>query len=317
MVKQYASENSDISNIKAAIITLETSLKSDKDKLSRMESQYTSVASDRLNKRLREGVDIRKAETNQRQLTTAEAKKDRLEEEFDAKIEALKDKKERMIAEYDGKIEVLKAKKRTELEGVDSTISYFKPIVNKYYESAPEVIVSYPPSYYGLKESIEISDRQLTMWKNTLLSVLEQNVIAAPSPADIARDKERAKAIAEDNARAIEAEARQREEEGRINLERKAAFRAEEERVKQKRPTNTLVIKEDPRKVAIRLAQMKATEEYRDSNGIRDMDCEINDSTSVEEDEDEDLLGDYNWATERGLQVPEGILRKLKERKLI
>jgi hypothetical protein len=26
---------------------------------------------------------------------------------------------------------------------------------------------------------------------------------------------------------------------------------------------------------------MKATEEYRDSNGIRDMDCEINDSTSI------------------------------------
>jgi hypothetical protein len=318
LAKHYASQNDEVSNIRAAITALDASLKANKDKLSKMESQYSHVASDRLSKRLKEGVDIRKAETNQRQLTTAEAKKDRLEEEFDAKIEALKEKKERMIAEFDGKIEVLKAKKRTELEAVDSTISYFKPIVNKYYEAVPEVIVSYPPSYYGIKEEIETAERQLSMWKNTLVTVLEQQVSAVESPEEKQLKARREQARREDHALAVEAAARQKEEEGRINLERKAAYRAEEERnrEKQKSATNTLVTpREDPKKMAIRLAEMKASEELRAENG--EVEVKEDESDREEEEKDEDLLADYAWAKEKGLPVLQSTLQKLRDRKLI
>jgi len=316
LAKHYASQNDEISDIKGTILVLEATLKVDKDKLSKMEAQYSHVASDKLNKRLKEGADIRKAETNQRQLTTAEAKKDRLEEEYDAKIEALKEKKERMIAEYDGKIEVLKARKRTELEAVDSTISYFKPIVNKYYDSVPEVIVSYPPSYYGLKEGIETAERQLTMWKNTLLTVLENQVNVVESPEEKQLKARREQARQEGIALAKEAEARQREEEIRINLERKAAYRAEEERnkEKQKSVTNTLVhVKEDPKKMTTRIAEMRRSEELRAQNGAVEV-GEISDKE--DDDSDENLLKDYAWRKERGL-LTEGFLQKLRDRKLI
>lgn len=302
LAKHYASQNDEVSDIKAAILVLEASLKVNKDKLSKMEAQYSNVASEKLNRKVKEGADVRKAESHQHQLNTAMTKKERVEREYDAKIEALQRKKEEALA------------------AVDETICYFKKYVERYYDSVPEVIVSYPPSYYGIKEEIETAERQLTMWKNTLLVVLEQQINAVESPEEKQLKLRREQARREDAALAIEVAARQREEEGRINMERKAAFAAEEERIKERnrQKANTLVTpKEDSKKMAIRLAEMKASEELRAMNGEVEVKEESDKEEEEEKEKDEDLLEDRRWCMERGLPVPESTLQKLRDRKLI
>lgn len=325
LIKQKSKEVTDdpVAISELMVLQLQDIVSSLTAKVKTYESQYNTVAKVKLEKRLKEGVDGKRAEDYRQQVDKSSSKKENAENVWDAKIEALETKRQAAIAEFDQKISLMKAKKEAEIKAVESTIQYFTGLLNKYYEDVqPTPTIQYPPAYYKHSKDLEDAHRQLKSAEHQLLIVKASNYIPAKSPSDIARDKERARIIAEGKAQAIEAEIRQKEEEGRINLERKAAYMAEEQRIKERiKQIKTVIVlpKEDPKKMAIRLAELKASEEFRSMNGAVEV-KEESDSTAEDkedDDKDEELLEDYKWAIERNLPVPQSTLQKLRERKLM
>mgnify|MGYP003657173615 CR=1 FL=1 len=349
LIKQKSkSTSSDVEIQELLILQLKNAVSSMKAKVEAYESQYSTVAKVKLEKRLKEGVDGKRAEEYQKQVDHSTTKKETMEITWDTKIEALENEKTLAISSYERKIEefqekikaaeilynskltTAKAKKTEALTLVQKTIDTFTGYVNKYYEDVqPELTVQYPPAYYKHAKELEDTNRELKSAEHLLLVIKAAGYTPSKSPADIAREKERARIIAEEKAEAIEAEYRQREQAMAEAIARKAAFKAEEERIKERareRAKTSSVVnynkEEEAKKVAIRLAQLKATEEYRSANGVEDLniyneESDTDTANNKDDDKDDDLLEDYKWATEKGLPVPEAILKKLKDRNLI
>jgi hypothetical protein len=343
LIKQKSKEGTDdpVAISELLVLQLKDIVSSLTAKVNTYESQYSTVAKVKLEKRLKEGVDGKRAEAYQKQVDDSTSKKETMEITWDVKIDALENDKLAIISSYEKKIEdyqekikaanilynsklsIAKAKKIEALTTVQRTIDTFSGYVNKYYEDVQsEPTVQYPPAYYKHSKDLEDAHRQLKIAEHQLLIVKASSYTSAKSASDIARDKERARIIAEEKAEAIETAARQREEEGRINLEKKAAFAAEEERIKERNKQRKTIIvtpKEDPKKMAIRLAEMKASEEFRAMNGAVEVkeESDKEESGKEEEEKDEDLLEDYRYAIERNLPVPQSTLQKLRERKLM
>ena len=320
------------------ILQLQQSVNSLKSKVDSYEAQYSTVAKVKLEKRLKSGVDGKRAEEYQKQVDYSTVKKETLEDTWDMKIQQIENDKmttitsyERKIEEYqdrikaaqllyDSKLSTANAKKKEAIIKVQATIDTFTGYVNKYYEDAqPEITITYPPAYYKCKDELERQELALKDSQYQLLLIKAQGFVPSKSIVDIAKDKHRLKIIAEEKEVLRQAELRQREEEARINLQKKAEYKAEEERAKLQTKVAVPIVKEDPAKTAIKLREMKASEEYRKAQGIDDLDSEeilISDAPQPDET-DAELLDDYIWATKRNLPIPDGILQKLKDRGLL
>ena len=219
-----------------------------------IESQYSNVAKAKLERRLKSGVDDRKLGTHQKQLDSANTKKEDCEKHYDDKIERLEEQKTALDAEIDDLVDAYRtklkatyakkerdidkriaeanAKKERDVKAFELTISYFQPLVDAYYETQPQADVAFPASYYKKKEQLEKLTRQIAtneMLINNMIRHAWQTAQEPESQEEITRRRLREQARREDMEAQREAEASQLEMECRENAVKRAAYEREAE----------------------------------------------------------------------------------------
>ena len=209
------------------------------------ETQYSLVAEDKKEKRLKAGVNIATAGRHEANVTSAIVKRDAKIEEAEGKCERKVKKNTDKIAELKRQIkdleldneetipEQLKKDIETVTTAAQSTLDYFQPLVDRCYEDIPAVI-NYPPSHF--KKQALIKEIQSTIKFRTTqlleLKAAEYQPEQRLTQADIDRAKARAQARAEDAQQKADAEERQYEMECQAALLKKAAYAADEQRAK-------------------------------------------------------------------------------------
>lgn len=253
-VKKGTTGTNDVLELENANRILTNEKKTLEIEVAAIESQYSNVAKAKLERRLKSGVDERKLGTHQKQLDSANTKKEDCEKHYDDKIERLEEQKTALDQEIDDLVEAYRtklkanyakkerdldkriadanAKKERDVKAFELTIAYFQPLVDAYYETQPQVDVTFPASYYKKKEQLDKLSRQINtneMLINNMIRHAWQTAQEPESQEEITRRRLREQARREDMEAQREAEASQLEMECRESAVKRAMYEKEAE----------------------------------------------------------------------------------------
>ena len=253
-VKKGTNGTNDVVELENANKILTNEKRALESEIAAIESQYSNVAKAKLDRRLKSGVDERKLGTHQKQLDTANTKKEDCEKHYDDKIERLEEQKSALDQEIEDLVDAYRiklkatyakkekdidkriadanAKKERDVKAFELTIAYFQPLVDAYYETEPQVDVSYPASYYKKKEQLQSLIRQIStneMLVNNMIRHAWKSAQEPETQEEITRRRLREQARREDMEAQQAAEASLLEMEARENAVKRAAYEREAE----------------------------------------------------------------------------------------
>ena len=251
--KQQQKTNKTTANQQTPVEILQEAIQTMKEEANKLdieiitdEGTYTAVATDKVARKLKTGVDEKTANAHQSQISIAMSKRDSKIESIDSKIESIETEKTALQEETERKIEALKAKMEYQCSVLDSkvkklqtdieitrttsesTINYFQPLLNRCYEAVP-IITVYPPSHFKkqetlkqLKSSIATAEHNILLMKASSYNdlVVDTNTEELKKRKSIARQ--------EANEQLVKAEEVQYREECRMAQLKKDVYRAEE-----------------------------------------------------------------------------------------
>ena len=245
-IRVYANEQTPIEILEEALNTMKRDSKKLELEIITDEGTYGAVAKDKIDRKLKTGIDAKTANAHQSQITTAMSKRDSKIENLESKIEviekneyALKEETQRKIDSLNSKLEnqlVITQSKIKKLQSdievtrteTDNTIAHFQPLLDRCYETVPIVTV-YPPSHFKKQEVLKQLQSSIKSAEHNIL------VMKAASYNDIKIDQQeeelkrrRILARQESAEELRKADEAQHREDCRLAELKKDAYRAEE-----------------------------------------------------------------------------------------